>query len=342
MPPQFQSPTLIPPPSLESVNLLAGHDFSLLAAAQLLLQLAFTACLTAMTAVEYVGAYVELPIGANYLTGIILGGIAFANLCAIRLGPKIMSACVGIHVRGGLFFTLSYEDTYLVLSYLEAPHYGGARFGCCRRVGKTGERPLPCELEDRPTPGSKSQGDGWPDLPGHLYRLPWECWLRPCVIFFFLSFPASHGALTTSPRRAVAPLHVPFMRSKGNVYSKVVRNLHFITILNLPLVLAMFAVLPIQEIIDNRSVFASLALAAGGNGFRLWITIDAFLIMFVEPCRVSSFIHVDGVFPFADVDLRRKPKRAASPSSSEWRRIGSSRQFISKLSRSLEHRSFRS
>lgn len=217
------------------VNLLAGHDFSLLAAAQLLLQLAFTACLTAMTAVEYLGAYVELPIGANYLTGIILGGIAFANLCGIRLGPKIMSACVGIHL-----LTMA----ALVLAAVVAwARLGNDRFLVNWRIGKP--------------PGQSRK-----EMAGLIFR-------GICTAFL------------GNAGYDLAPLHVPFMRSKGNVYSKVVRNLHFITILNLHLVLAMFAVLPIQEIIDNRSVFASLALAAGGNGFRLWITIDAFLIMFV-------------------------------------------------------------
>ncbi|KAK4050620.1 hypothetical protein OIV83_003346 [Microbotryomycetes sp. JL201] len=63
-------------------------------------------------------------------------------------------------------------------------------------------------------------------------------------------------------------------------YPVVIRNLSWLAIMiNAPLMLVTFAVLPMDQILNNQSVVRSVAQYAAGDWLRIWTSIDSVLIL---------------------------------------------------------------
>ncbi|BGP49658.1 hypothetical protein JCM10450v2_005561 [Rhodotorula kratochvilovae] len=77
-----------------------------------------------------------------------------------------------------------------------------------------------------------------------------------------------------------APDYATSLRPAPHVYPAVLRSLQLIAIvINAPLLLCTFAVLPLNEILGVPSVLAALGRTSAGKWLDVWVTVDAVLIL---------------------------------------------------------------
>jgi amino acid transporter len=96
-------------------------------------------------------------------------------------------------------------------------------------------------------------------------------------------------------------------------YPSVINTLIYsVTLLNAPLMLLVYALLPSSEILSGANVLSLLAEKVGGGWLRTWLVVDAMLILcggvatgVYTACGLLKTLAEDGVLP--NVFLRRLP-----------------------------------
>jgi amino acid transporter len=76
------------------------------------------------------------------------------------------------------------------------------------------------------------------------------------------------------------PDYVSSLRPDPKVYPTALRSLQIIAVaINAPLLLVVFAVLPMEEVLGNASVLSTLGTRAAGKWLAVLVTVDAVLIL---------------------------------------------------------------
>lgn len=81
-------------------------------------------------------------------------------------------------------------------------------------------------------------------------------------------------------RFETAPDYASALRPSPRIYPVVLRSLQAIAIvINAPLLLCTFAVLPLDRIMSVSSVLSDLGRSSGGTWLATWVTVDAVVIL---------------------------------------------------------------
>ncbi|BGP17752.1 hypothetical protein JCM10213v2_005794 [Rhodosporidiobolus nylandii] len=102
-----------------------------------------------------------------------------------------------------------------------------------------------------------------------------------------------------------APDYITSLRPAPGVYPTVLRSLQIIAVcINAPLLLVVFAVLPMKEITGNDSVLAALGRRAAGGWLGTLVTVDAVLILsatvlagLISAIALLQRVSLDGYLP---------------------------------------------
>ncbi|KAK4054986.1 hypothetical protein OIO90_003327 [Microbotryomycetes sp. JL221] len=107
----------------------------------------------------------------------------------------------------------------------------------------------------------------WDDsAPGSPATIAKQVFLGVCVAFLGVTGIESAPDYRASVREGAYPI--------------VVRSLQWIAIvINAPLMLVTFGVLPLSDILDNQSVVSTVANVSAGSWLRVWTAIDSVLIL---------------------------------------------------------------
>ena len=125
--------------------------------------------------------------------------------------------------------------------------------------------------------------DRYSHLSRNLHRISRSDWFRKCVStspscsHFSPAFPRSCADAAIN---AATPDYISSLKSDPSIYPRLLRNLQYIAIaVNAPLLLVVFAVLPINSITSSTNSILNLLASTSSKSLAILITIDAVLIL---------------------------------------------------------------
>ncbi|GAA5987220.1 hypothetical protein JCM11641_006064 [Rhodosporidiobolus odoratus] len=104
-----------------------------------------------------------------------------------------------------------------------------------------------------------------------------------------------------------APDYITSLRPQPNIYPTVLRSLQIIAVcINAPLLLAVFAVLPVEGILGNVSVLSEVGRVSAGRWLGVLMTVDAVLILsatvlagLISALALLQRLSLDGYLPLS-------------------------------------------
>lgn len=237
--------------TLGSLNAANSKDHAIFGAALTLLDDVATAVVAAATAGSYFASEVSLPFDDAWMTVVFLCAIALIGLLGVKGTAEVTAGLLLIHVSllALSCHLITLTDSFFALKLLTMAMLSVAGIVQWAKMGNDILRA------------------NWTDYqPGSASGVVRQIFLGLCVAFLGVT------GFETAP---------DYMSSvRPGVYPTVLRSLQgFAIVLNAPVMLITLAVLPMEEVLGDASVLSSVARVSAGAWLRLWVSIDAILIL---------------------------------------------------------------